>query len=252
MLPKFSRILASLGLLAWIKPLAYAVTDRCNLRSHQSLLNQIVRNGDLVFDIGAFYGSRTFVFASLGSRVVAVEPNPVCLRLLQRRFGKNERVCIVPGIASNAEGETTVWIDDQVPEITSVHREWLSSGPATPGTGLARPLNVRSRTLDSLIEEFGCPRYIKIDAEGHEQQVLQGLHRRCEFISLEIHRRDPTKVARCLEEIARLGDFRLNLVYENRSQFAFDRWLTPSEWRQRPWDDAAPNTADLFCHIAPD
>ncbi|MFM8495094.1 MAG: FkbM family methyltransferase [Planctomycetia bacterium] len=204
-----------------------------------------------MFDVGGFYGSKTFVFVSLGARVVVVEPNPDCVRLLQRRFRRRDHVRLIPAIASNAEGEATVWVDDQVPEITSVQREWLSSGPAAPGIGPARPVHVRSRTLDSLIDEFGCPRYVKIDAEGHEPQVLQGLHHRCDFISFEVHRRDPDKVARCLDEISRLGEFRLNLVYENQKRFVFDHWLTRSEWQQWVWGDATPHTADLFCHVVP-
>lgn len=252
MLPHLRRMLASLGLLAWVKPAVYATTDRLNLRSHRLLIAEIVRRGDLVFDVGAFYGSRTYVFANLGARVVAVEPNPVCVRWLQRRFGRNDRVHIVPAIASNAEGDATVWVDDQVPEITSVDKEWLRSGPATPGGGLVHPVDVRSRTLDSLIDEFGCPRYVKIDAEGHEPHVLQGLHHRCDFISFEIHRGDSHKASRCLDEISRLGDFRLNLVYENQTHFAFDRWLTAAEWRQLTWHNDAPKTADMFCRLVLD
>src|SRR2546429_6718136 len=36
--------------------------------------------GGLVFDIGANVGTMTRVFASLGAKVIAVEPNPDCIR----------------------------------------------------------------------------------------------------------------------------------------------------------------------------
>jgi len=252
MLRTMRTILASLGVLAWIKPLAYMASDHWNRRRQEAVLAGIVRRDDLVFDIGAFFGSRSFVFTGLGGRVVAVEPNPTCAAWLQRRFGNRGSVRIVPGIASNTAGETTLWIDDQVPEIASVNREWLSSGPALAMARSPRPMSVRSTTLDALIEEFGHPRYIKIDAEGHEPHVLEGLHQRCDYISIELHRDDPDKLPICLTEIGRLGDFRVNLVYENAAQFAFDHWLSLEEWHRWTWDDEAPGTADLFCRLSTD
>jgi 16S rRNA A1518/A1519 N6-dimethyltransferase RsmA/KsgA/DIM1 with predicted DNA glycosylase/AP lyase activity len=48
------------------------------LRQHRlrRLYRAFVARGDLVFDIGAHAGNRTRAFASLGCRVVAVEPQP--------------------------------------------------------------------------------------------------------------------------------------------------------------------------------
>lgn len=44
--------------------------------------SQFLSPGDLVFDIGANVGVYTEVFSSLGSRVVAVEPNPIYVRYI--------------------------------------------------------------------------------------------------------------------------------------------------------------------------
>src|SRR5439155_7684012 len=50
---------------------------------------------DLVFDVGANVGNRTKVFLRLGSRVVAVEPQPACVSLLAEAFGREPRLTVV-------------------------------------------------------------------------------------------------------------------------------------------------------------
>ena len=54
-----------------------------------------VGSGDLVFDIGAHAGNRVRGFASLGCRVVALEPQPDFARLLRVLFGRSSRIQVV-------------------------------------------------------------------------------------------------------------------------------------------------------------
>lgn len=53
----------------------------------RELYSQFVRKDDLCFDVGANYGTRASVLASLGARVVAVEPQLECLGSLRRLHG---------------------------------------------------------------------------------------------------------------------------------------------------------------------
>ena len=40
-------------------------------------------------------------------------------------------------------------------------------------------------TLDALIERHGVPSFVKVDAEGFEEEVLQGLSRSIKALSFE-------------------------------------------------------------------
>ncbi len=51
-----------------------------------------IKPGMLCFDIGPHLGNRTSVWLQLGARVVAAEPQPVCIQYLQKKFGKNNNV----------------------------------------------------------------------------------------------------------------------------------------------------------------
>src|SRR5258708_21509119 len=52
-------------------------------RSHQ-FFSPFVKQGSLVFDVGAYVGEYSELFAEMGARVVAVEPNPLNCDALQR------------------------------------------------------------------------------------------------------------------------------------------------------------------------
>src|SRR5437763_2433232 len=46
---------------------------------------QFVNSGDFVIDIGANVGLKTRALLALGARVLAVEPNPICLERLKEQ-----------------------------------------------------------------------------------------------------------------------------------------------------------------------
>ena len=63
-----------------------------------------VGRGDLVFDIGAHVGNRVRAFASLGCRVVAVEPQPDFAAVLRTLFARSAEIEIVAAAAGAAPG----------------------------------------------------------------------------------------------------------------------------------------------------
>src|SRR5262245_48030625 len=75
------------------------VMDACRAKFYP----QWVKPGDLVFDIGANIGNRTRVFASMGARVIAVEPLPQCYWALRWMFKCQPNVTIVGAAASYDE-----------------------------------------------------------------------------------------------------------------------------------------------------
>src|SRR5713226_3688386 len=80
---------------------------RANLLKRQRarvFYRRFVRAGDLCFDIGAHLGDRAAHFLSLGARVVAVEPQPLLMKALKRRFGGDPRVTLVAAALGAAPG----------------------------------------------------------------------------------------------------------------------------------------------------
>src|SRR5262245_34328783 len=57
----------------------------------RSFYSSLVESNDLCFDVGANVGQTTEVLLALDARVVAVEPNPLCIGVLNQRFGSDTR-----------------------------------------------------------------------------------------------------------------------------------------------------------------
>jgi len=92
-----------------------------------------------------------------------------------------------------------------------------------------RRVEIDTTTLDSLIERFGVPAFIKIDVEGSEPAVLAGLGRFVPALSFEYLPRALREVQACLERLTALGPYRFNWSIGESNQLASDRWLDPSE-----------------------
>jgi FkbM family methyltransferase len=136
------------------------------------LLSQLSHVAQTVFDVGAYRGDWACEALARvhGVAVHAFEPIPETFAELSDRFGHDDRVRLNRLALSNTpNGDLRMWID---PRDRS-----LSSATAQPSP-LARELLVPQTTGDSYAMEHGIDRIdiLKIDAEGHEMEVLNGFH----------------------------------------------------------------------------
>ncbi len=133
---------------------------------------------DLCFDIGAHAGNRSGVWAALGARVVAVEPQSTFMAYLRHRYADNNRVALVEEAVGAEQGMATLYVSERTPTVTTLSREWI--GAVQEDTSFRRvrwdtAISVPVTTLDQLITRYGRPTFCKIDVEGFELEVLQGL-----------------------------------------------------------------------------
>ena len=71
-----------------IRSLRIYYGDRSRAAAMDRLYGGFVRRGDLVFDVGAHVGDRVASFRRLGARVVAVEPQPAMVKVLELFYGR--------------------------------------------------------------------------------------------------------------------------------------------------------------------
>jgi FkbM family methyltransferase len=177
-------------------------------RRMDALYAQYVRPGDLCFDIGAHVGNRIAAFRRLGARVVAVEPQPACLDVLNRMYGDLPDVKIVPLGCGSAPGRLELRISRRTPTVTSFDPEWIDRVSQIPGfAGVSwdelHPVDIT--TLDALIEQHGEPAFAKIDVEGFELDVLRGLSRPLRGLSFEVLPAAADRALACVERLESLA-----------------------------------------------
>jgi FkbM family methyltransferase len=173
-------------------------------RRMRRLYRQFVRRGDLAFDIGAHVGNRTRALAGLGCRVIALEPQPDFARLLRLLFARNARIEVVEAAATQATGEDWLEVSERTPTVSTTAAAWRDARAREPGfDGVEwnRRVRVRTVSVDALIAKYGRPAFIKIDVEGGEPAVLDGLTTPVPALSFEYLPGAIDEVRACVERL---------------------------------------------------
>lgn len=193
---------------------------------------QFIRPGDLCFDIGAHVGNRLPAWRALGARTVAVEPQPLLMETLRRRYGRDQDITLVEEAIGAAPGEATLHISTRTPTVTTMSRDWMTrvqQDPSFRGVEWDREVTVPVTTLDALIERWGEPRFCKIDVEGFELDVLQGLSRPLAALSFEYIPATMGFALDCIHRLEALGDYEYNLAPGESHRLRYDGWRTPGQ-----------------------
>ena len=224
-------------------------------RRLRRLYTQFVTRGDLVFDIGAHVGNRVRAFASLGCRVIAVEPQPDFAGVLRTLFARTSGVEVVEAAVGAGPGQASLSISERTPTVTTLVAEWRDARARDPDFARVRwnrRIDVEMTTLDRLIARFGVPAFVKIDVEGGEPAVLAGLTRAAPALSFEYLPRALDHVEPCLARLTALGPYRFNWSVGESSRLAESTWLDERDLlASLRTPDAQRRPGDVYARIEP-
>jgi FkbM family methyltransferase len=218
--------------------------------SQQSFYATLIGPDDIVFDVGANVGHRSEIFSRLCRRVIAVEPQSQCVRHLRSRFMFSRNVTIEQVALGEKEGEAMLSESDSH-TISSMSSRFIETVGKTRFSDMhwERQVRVEVKTLDQLIASYGLPRFIKIDVEGYEAQVLSGLSRAVPFLSFEFTPELMDESEKCVARLDQISDgYLYNYCLGEDLNFVLESHVTGAELKDRILPELARqgNFGDLY------
>lgn len=183
----------------------------------------------LAFDVGAYVGSSIPRIKAMGfDRVFCFEADPETFSILVDNYKNIQGISLLnQGISSKSGAVSFYKCDRNRPFLNTMHKNWIFETKHKELVSNVTEIKVETITLQSFIESKKIfPGYIKIDVEGHELQVLQGLDYKAPILSFEWISELADKNSDCLKEAHRIGYTRFNLSTINEDILGpEDDWL---------------------------
>jgi FkbM family methyltransferase len=224
---------------------AFGAEGRNRRKNLANFYSRFLKMGDLAFDIGANIGVYSEVLQSIGARVIAVEPNPECAEQIRWTTSRDFVIVVQAGVGDRV-GTGKLFVN-KTNVLSSMSVDQVESTTVSPWKN---EIEVQVVTIDSLVEQFGVPRFIKLDVEGFEVAALSGMSRQPEFLSFEYHWDNFAKVEACLQKLS--PDSQFDYVIDEPFKLEINRWVD----RDQLWQhiQSARNSTfggDIIAYLPP-
>ena len=186
------RLFRLLGLNKYIFKLFFLNSDPEYYENHfKNLMISKIKHDDCVWDIGANIGHYSIEFANNLSdqgEVISFEPSSTNFEKLEANTSKTKKIsCKMIALSDKNEEITMLQGDDNIGATTKVINE-------NKYNKTEKVFKINAIKGDELVSRNECskPSFLKIDTEGYEYEILQGLESQLfnnylRVICIEVH-----------------------------------------------------------------
>jgi FkbM family methyltransferase len=194
------------------------------------ILDEILKAGDTVFDIGANTGAKTELFLKYNVKVICIEPQEECLVELTNKFYGNGCVTIIP-LALSSDGLPRMFRLANASTLSTFSEDFIERTKSKRFKNYEwnAPIEIRTSTIDNLIENYGIPNFCKIDVEGSEVEVLKGLSYPIPCISIEYTPELKENALTCMNILESIGRYTYKYSEGESLTFSNDTWLAKDD-----------------------
>ena len=210
-------------------------------------VSKFLDTNDLFFDVGAHLGDKSKELLKNGINVVMIEPQPECLKVLRKLYSENQFVTIIPMGLGKSQKKIEMSISSEKPLISTFAEHWKTG--RFSDSKWDKKITVDITTLDLLIKKFGDPKYIKIDVEGFEHEVILGLTKKSGILSFEFTSEFIENAYTSVDYLISLGYSEFNYSLGERKKF-YTKWTGIDEIKESIKNNIKKDNllwGDIYC-----
>lgn len=184
----------------------------------------------LVFDIGAHTGNKSRLFLELGCKVVAIEPQKNCMAEL-KKLKEKYPFLIIENCAVGKQEEQADFFTGVNSETSTLSNDFKTHYEKLGTAKYISSEKVPVTTLKKLFQKHGVPYYLKIDAEGFDEQIISTLDVPVEALEFEYLQPFKANCLNCVDKILSLDHYEFNFCRNEHPSFYFSRWQGGDEFK---------------------
>jgi FkbM family methyltransferase len=146
-------------------------------------------DSNLVFDVGLHKGEDSEFYLKKGFRVIAIDASPeLCefVRKAYRTYVQDGQLTVLNAAIAQEPGPTKFYKNERNSVWGTIEPCWAERNKRLGAE--SSEIIVNGIRFEQLLEEYGCPYYLKIDIEGADLLCIEGLRKfteRPQYISVE-------------------------------------------------------------------
>jgi FkbM family methyltransferase len=170
----------------------------------------------IAFDIGANMGQTIDALLNNYDKIIAFEPNPSLAMGLRNRYDNSKVIVEELGVSDKNEVKTFNISNSHV--VSTFSNDWITNSRFTGVYNWDTTIQVNTITLDDIIKKYGIPYFIKVDVEGYEYEVFQGLTLLLEetYFAFEWAEEQYERINNTVDYLKKLGYNNFAYTYQDR------------------------------------
>lgn len=216
-----------------------------------------LNNLDLALDIGAYTGDSIVGIKSMGYKnIICFEPDPANFSKLKTKYGNDPSLTLVRCAVSDRDRDVIkMYSTRNLPFLNTLDKTWITG---TRHKQYFRPnqfeeFDVKTVKLDTFIKSLNKSiGYIKIDVEGHEKQVLDGMSFKSELLSFEWISEKLEMNLSCIQRLVVLGYTKFTICFGEELPTKLSIWLDNNKlstalMELKKHDSSNSLSGNIFC-----